>query len=94
MRIVTEQELKELTLENRKKMICAMEFLARNINDENICIDIWLAEGVADGDIPYGNFDTENVDDYYVDDEDVFNDITETFLTCMMLAKKDGLCVY
>ena len=34
----------------RVKMVKAMEFLARNINDEGV-FEEWLIEGVADGDI-------------------------------------------
>ena len=43
----------------RAKMIVAMEFIARQINDEDV-FDRWLMCGVADGDIDYGNFNLGN----------------------------------
>ena len=38
----------------RIKMVKAMEFIARQINDEDI-FHFWLTNGVADGDIQYGD---------------------------------------
>lgn len=71
-------------------MILAMEYIARNINHEGI-FDLWLMEGVADGDIQYGDFDATNEDlDYYIEDDKTFADIMGTFLACMMLAAKEG----
>ena len=52
----------------RAKMILAMEFIARQINDEDV-FDGWLMCGVADGDIPYGSFDIKDVDEYYLDNK-------------------------
>lgn len=77
----------------RVKMIKAMEFIARNINDENIFVNRWLAAGVADGDIDYGDMSTDKEDaenlEYYIDDA-TFADLMETFLRCMAAAKKSG----
>ena len=38
----------------RIKMLKAMEFIARNINEETI-LNRWLSLGIADGDIEYGD---------------------------------------
>lgn len=77
----------------RVKMIKAMEFIARNINDENIFVNRWLAAGVADGDIDYGDLSADNEDaenlEYYMDDA-AFADLMELFLRCMAAAKKSG----
>ena len=37
----------------RKKMVLAMEFIVRQINDEEVFAN-WLALGIADGDLEYG----------------------------------------
>lgn len=69
----------------RVKMLKAMEFIARQINDERI-FESWLSIGIADGDIPYGNFstDTYSVEDLeYYCESDNFADIMGAFLYCM-----------
>lgn len=77
----------------RTKMIKAMEFIARNINSEDV-FECWLVNGVADGDIEYGDLaayaesDANDVE-YFLDDEH-FADLMETFLWCMAKAKRDG----
>lgn len=79
----------KVNVENRRKAVLAMEFLARNINDEQI-FESWLLCGVADGDITYGNLtDVSEVDDYYVADEN-FNELVELFLRLMRRAEKSG----
>ncbi len=72
----------------RKKMVLAMEFIACQINDEEI-FDRWLMGGVADGDIPYGSVDIENVDDYYTSDKN-FKDLMDCFLDKMFRAYSSG----
>ena len=72
----------------RKKMVLAMEFIARQINDEEV-FEPWLMSGVADGDIKYGSFDVEDVDDYYIKDES-FKDLMSSFLRRMVGAYKSG----
>lgn len=72
----------------RKKMVVAMEYIARQINNENI-FDSWLYIGVADGDIPYGDLSTENVSNYYVEDDN-FRDLMSCFLQRMKRAYKSG----
>ena len=73
----------------RKKAVLAMEFLARQINDEDV-IDLWLMCGVADGDIKYGEWDTDAVEDYYVNDDRTFAELMECFLRRMKEAEKSG----
>lgn len=74
----------------RIKMVKAMEFIARQINDEEIFMG-WLYNGVADGDISYGDLDVEVDDDaeYYTDDES-FADLMDTFTRLMTRAHKSG----
>ena len=77
-------------LEERKKAIVCMEYLCRQINDEDV-FDTWLMCGVPDGDIEYGNLDVSAVyeEDYMISDEG-FKDIMTTFLICMKNAYNDG----
>lgn len=72
----------------RAKMILAMEFIARQINDEDV-LDRWLMCGVADGEINYGSIDVADVDEYYLKD-DTFEDIMSCFLRCMNGAYNSG----
>jgi len=78
--------------EERAKAVLAMEYLARQINDEEV-FEPWLSIGVADGDIDYGclEINDDNVDDlgYYCDDEN-FRDLMTAFLKCMKNAWKSG----
>lgn len=75
--------------EERMKMVKAMEYIARQLNDEEI-LESWLADGVADGDIAYGDLSTySEFDDWYIEDQH-FSDLMETFLYCMKAAKKSG----
>lgn len=75
-------------VDERRKAIVCMEYLARQINDEDI-FDLWLMCGVADGDIDYGNLDATTVDDWYIEDDN-FKDIMSTFLICMKNAYRSG----
>lgn len=75
-------------VEERKKMVAAMEYIARQINDEDVFMT-WLSVGVADGDIPYGDLSTDNVDEYYIDD-DTFKEVMGCFLRRMVGAYKSG----
>lgn len=72
----------------RAKMILAMEFIARQINDEDV-FDKWLMCGVADGDIPYSSFDLTDVDEDYINDS-TFEDVMSCFLRCMKGAYNSG----
>ena len=76
----------------RIKMVKAMEFIARQINDELI-FDHWLTGGVADGDIEYGDMwphtGDEELLDYYLADEN-FADLMQTFLRVMKRGYKSG----
>lgn len=71
--------------EIRKKAVLAMEFLARQINDEEIFMN-WLSVGVADGDIRYASTDVDDVDDYYISD-DTFAELMGEFVKIMSSAK-------
>ena len=72
----------------RKKMVVAMEFVARQINDEDV-FDGWLMGGVADGDISNGSLDIGEVDEYYIKDDN-FSDLMDCFLRRMYCAYKSG----
>lgn len=71
--------------DERLKMVSAMEFIARQINDEEV-FDSWLLCGVADGDIEYGEMCE---DELYIEDDN-FADLMDLFLNCMSRAKKSG----
>lgn len=76
----------------RIKMVKAMEYIARQINNEDV-FERWLMCGVADGDIPYGNLeitsdDVENLS-YYVDPIN-FEELMHLFLRIMKSALNDG----
>ena len=82
----------EKNISERIKMIKAMEFIARQINDESV-FETWLTYGVADGDIKYGDLDVFESDkeylDYYTEDN-MFKDIMGVFLNIMKRAEKSG----
>lgn len=74
----------------RRKAVLSMEYLARQINDEQIFMH-WLTVGVADGDITLGNLtDLDEVDEYYIE-PDNFSHLMQVFLVCMKYAINDGL---
>lgn len=75
----------------RVKMVKAMEFICRQINDEDVLMS-WLSIGVADGDIQYADLDSHDRDgilDYYTEDVH-FADLMDTFLRVMARARKSG----
>lgn len=76
----------------RIKMVKAMEYITRQINDEEV-FDGWLSCGVADGDIEYGDLSVTDDDidnlEYYTEDEH-FCELMELFLSVMKSAKKSG----
>ena len=78
----------------RVKMVKAMEYIARQVNDEEVFYG-WLTLGVADGDIEYGDLTVnENLEEdeaaWYADDDKGFAELMETFLSVMKAAKKSG----
>lgn len=75
----------------RMKMVCAMEYIMRHLNDEEIFCDVWLSDAVADGDLRYGKFDykLEDFDRFYLQD-DAFKLIVDTFVYCVRAAYKSG----
>lgn len=76
----------------RIKCVKAMEFLARQINDEEV-FEEWLVDGVADGDVDTGDLDVKSGDeellDYYIEDEH-FADLMDTFAHVIARARKSG----
>lgn len=75
-----------MTLSTRAEMVRAMEFIARQVNDEEI-FESWLMNGVADGDID--GKETDEDLSYYCEDEN-FADLMERFLDLMENAKESG----
>lgn len=74
---------------DRVKMVKAMEFICRQINNEDIFMR-WLYAGVADGDIEYGDLEYDDkFDDYYINDGE-FLDLMKLFLRLMKQAYNDG----
>ena len=75
----------------RAKMVLAMEYIARQISDENV-FEGWLMCGVADEDLKYGEWDVAAVDEWYLEDKN-FKDLMSCFLRRMSGAyKSGGLC--
>lgn len=75
----------------RIKMVKAMEYIARQINDEDVFWR-WLMVGVADGDINYGDLDGGDPDDmvdWYTKDKN-FADLMQRFLNIMVGAQRSG----
>lgn len=84
----------------RMKMVKAMEFIARCINDEEVFYD-WIIYGVPDGDIEYGdlNVTEDDIDPYYCGAEGWWNQkeanehfsyLMWLFLNRMAYASKSG----
>lgn len=76
----------------RIKLVKAMEFVARQVNDEEV-FEGWMINGVADGDIEYGRLevteDDKEILDCYIDDED-FAELMALFLRVMSRDRKSG----
>ena len=81
-------ERRNMDRDLRKKMVCAMELIAKNINDEGV-LEGWLTDGVADGDLEYGEWDFGKVDDYYTEDKN-FKALMTCFLKSMRKAWDSG----
>ena len=77
----------------RIKMVKAMEFIARQINDEEI-FEEWLMDGVADGEIRYGDLDVTDDDlenlEYYIGTQNEFADLMALFVRVIYRARKSG----
>ena len=76
-----------MQLSTRAETVRAMEFIARQVNDEEI-FESWLMNGVADGDID--GKETDEDLSYYCEDGN-FADLMEQFLDLMKSAKKSGV---
>lgn len=69
----------------RTKMVEAMEYICRQLNNENH-FESWLMNGVADGDIKYGDFDWGNpAAQWYAENDDNFAELMQLFLNIMFL---------
>lgn len=79
----------EYNLKERIKMVKAMEFIVRQINNEDFIIP-WLYVGVADGDIEYGDLSDGIGDAISYTDDETFKELMGLFLRCMARAKSDG----
>lgn len=83
-----------MDFEERIKMVKAMEYVARQINNTDILWE-WISHGVADEDIQYGDFNTDAKDLHfcsergYIDDRG-FSRLMREFLWCMKEAYNDG----
>lgn len=86
--------MKKEKIAERKKMILAMEFIARHMNDDTE-FDRWLMCGVPDGDIERGSFDLDEIysEDYMLTDEGL-KDIMSCFLRCMHYSYVDNGGLY
>lgn len=74
-------------MQERIKMVRAMDTIIRNLNDEDYIIP-WLICGVADGDITDNTTDEEL--EYYCEN-DIFSELMELFLKIIKNATKDGV---
>lgn len=89
--------MKKSKMTDRIKAVKAMEFLARQVNDEEV-FERWLLCGVADEDIEYGDLsvplDPESLEEdgayYYASDDETFADLMATFLRLMSSAMESG----
>lgn len=71
----------------RCEVVRAMELLARAVNNEDIFYS-WLIVGVADGDIGPNTTDEDLI--CYIEDDEDFADLMDTFLVLMRNAYEDG----
>lgn len=73
----------------RKKVVAAMDLLARTINDDMV-FERWLMNGVPDGELQ--KWEYEEVSEDFIDDK-TLSELMGEFLEVMTRAKKDGLYV-
>ena len=73
-------------MDERKKMVLAMEMLVRSVSNEEL-IESWLSCGVPDGDIQ--KYEIDEVDEYFTEDKN-FAELMGLFLKIMAKAKRDG----
>ena len=82
----------KMNIGDRVRMVKAMEYIARCVNDEE-WFEMWLQDGVADGYIERGDFDCNDYHgdmEWYIEDEH-FAELMNLFLRLMSVARKDGL---
>lgn len=85
--------MEQMNMRERITLVKAMEYIARQVNSEDVFM-AWLEDGVADGDIRYGDTEysaeQDNEDlEYYIED-DTLAVLMDDFLRLMRDALKDG----
>ena len=81
----------KINIEDRRKMILCMEFIMRNLNDEELFYR-WILAGIPDDEFKFGEFNPEVVDDYYIDPEN-FKDFVRIFLD-ILKSTEEGNAIY
>ncbi len=81
-------EQRTKNLKERVEMVRAMEYICRQINDEDV-FEGWLMCGVADGDIDEATTNEEIIELGYTDDT-TFVDLMDCFLRRMLGANRSG----
>ena len=76
-----------MILAERVQVLRAMETIARCVNDEEVFCDIWLSDGIPDGEIDESTSDEEL---QYLAESRNFSEIMSAFLQLMVRAKKSG----
>ena len=79
----------KMNRKDRAKMVAAMEYIARQVNDEDLFCNLWLTCGVADGDLTGEEEYDDETFDWYIHDEE-FSELMGTFLDLMRRAYKSG----
>ncbi len=74
-------------LKERVKLLRAMETIARCVNDEDV-FELWLAEGIPDGEIKENTTDEEI--EWLAEDTDSMLDIMDTFVKLMKNTYRNG----
>lgn len=75
-------------LKERARMVWCMEYIVRHINDEDL-LEMWLQMCVADEDININRFSPQDIDCYYLE-EDNFKELMDWFTFLITKARKDG----
>ena len=76
--------------EERKKMVVAMDYIVRSMNDEDDIIP-WLSLGVPDGDINHAtDWEVTGYTDDYFEEDDNLAELMGLFLKLMRRANANG----
>lgn len=88
-----EKKISKAQLEERAKLWVCMEYIARQLNDEDI-FESWLMCGVPDGDLEYGELDWQGVIDRWSLNDEQIEDLMYCFMACMYRAFKNDTGLY